>query len=316
MVRHRLARLVALTAVFAAVAGCSGQSPADPYQLLDASLKTSRDPVQVNVGFQLKAGTQSITIDRSAIGMVLDTAGQKAGIHVSLPASDLGLTRAELRAIGIDASSIQLDAVFDSDAIYAKSPLLLPGIRSLLGADAPSGDLTGWLRVASREELADLGALSGGAIPSARPFPSTTGSLKTDLESTGITLTLAGTEKVGGRDTNHLKAAVDGQKLLSSPLLRAAGGASAAQLDRAGAIFDQVTLSSDVWIDVQTNHLTEVDAHVAVKNAPTAGFTVTIVFADPDGTIPTTAPASHVDLPAKRLFQGLMKLVVPGLPVA
>ena len=54
--RHQLARLVVIVAVGAAgLIGCSSPAAADPYQLLDASLRTGRDPVQVNVGFRLSA---------------------------------------------------------------------------------------------------------------------------------------------------------------------------------------------------------------------------------------------------------------------
>jgi hypothetical protein len=168
-VRHHVARLVAIVAIGSSgLIACSSPAAADPYQLLEASLATGWDPVQVNVGFQLSAPGSSVTIDRSAIGAVLDTTNGAGAIHVSLPASDLGLSRAQLRTMGIDASSIQLDMVFDGDALYAKSPLLAAGMKELLGADTPEGDLTGWLRILSTAEVEGLQPF-GGRFPVRRP---------------------------------------------------------------------------------------------------------------------------------------------------
>ena len=215
--------------------------------------------------------------------MVLDQVGQKGAVHVSLPASDLGLTRTELRQIGIDASSIQLDAVFDGDAIYAKSPLLASGIRSLLAGDAPAGDLTGWLRLATRGELSDLGSLGGGAIPSAAPLPTGSGSSRTNSKiGPGITLTLAGTEQTRSRqpprhrcDRREEAARQPARAIRRRQQRRAArsrpgghrpGEAVGRRLDRCR---------------VEPHHRSRCDGR---PNAPAVGFTMTLVFADPDGS--------------------------------
>jgi hypothetical protein len=315
-VRHQLARLVVIVAVGAAgLIGCSSPAAADPYQLLDASLRTGWDPVQVNVGFQLSAPGSSMTIDRSAIGAVLEMAKGSGAVHVSLPASDLGLSRAQLRTMGIDASSIQLDMIFDGDALYAKSPLLAAGMKELLGADTPEGDLTGWLRILSAAEVEDLQGFGGGLpVPKTRPLASGMGSLKGDLEAAGLTVTLVGTEKVSGADARHLNIAIDGQKLLASPFIRQSD--QAGQLDRIRGVIDQVRMSADVWIDVATSHLTEIDGHLRQPNASSDVLTMTMVFTDPDGSIPVKAPTKHVDLPAKKLLEKVMRMVAPGLPVA
>jgi len=315
-VRHHIARLLAVVALGASgLVGCSSPAAADPYQLLDASLRTGWDPVQVNVGFQISAPGSSVTIDRSAIGAVLEMANRAGAIHVSLPATDLGLSRAQLRTMGIDASSIQLDMIFDGDALYGKSPLLAAGMKELLGADTPEGDLTGWLRILSTAEVEDLQPFGRGLpAPTTGPLPSGGGSLKGDLEAAGLTVSLVGTEKVAGADTRHLKIAIDGQKLLASPLIRQSDRAG--QLDRIRGVIDQVRMSADLWIDVATSHLTEIDGHLGQLNASSDVLTMTMVFTDPDGSIPVKAPAKHVDLPAKKLLEKMMRMVAPGLPVA
>jgi len=293
---------------------CGSQAAQDPYQLLEASTKATWDPLQVNVGMQVNSGSQSLTIDRSAIGMVIDTNGKKAAVHVGIPASDLGLSRTQMRALGLDASAIELDMVVSDQAIFARGPLLAEGLKTLLGPDLPKGDLDGWLQIAGAADLAELGSLAAG-LPSQAPLPSSSGSLKTNLEAAGISLSIVGTEKLSHGDARHLKATVDGRKLLDSPIVRQSG--QSAQVEQLRSIIDRVTLSGDLWIDVATSHLVEVDGHMTVPEAGTAaGATVTIAFDDPDGSISTTPPAQHLDLPTKKLFQRVLQLVAPGLPTA
>lgn len=316
--RHRfggsVVALLAVVLTVGALGACGNSAAQDPYQLLEASTKTAWDPVQVNVGLQVNAGAQSITIDRSAIGMVVDSAGKKAAVHLAIPGSDIGLSRTQLHALGIDASAIELDAVVSDQAVFARGPLVAAGLKTLLGADLPKGDLGGWLQIAGPGDLAGLGSLAG-RLPSQAPVASPAGSLKSNLESAGITLSIVGTEKMSQGDARHLKATVDGRKLLDSPILRQSG--QAAQLDQLRAVIDQVTLSADLWIDVATSHLLEVDARMnAAQDGSGAGATVTIVFEDPDGSISTTPPTKHLDLPTPKLVQRLLQLVAPGVPSA
>jgi hypothetical protein len=310
--RFAIALLLVVPSGFV-LGACGSAAAPDPYQLLEASTKATWDPLQVNVGMQIKAGSQSLTIDRSAIGMVVDSAGKKAAVHIGIPASDLGLSGAQMRALGLDASAIDLDMVVSDQAIFARGPLLAEGLKTLLGPDIPKGDLDGWLQIAGAADLAELSSLAAG-LPSHAPVPSMSGSLKTNLEGAGISLSIVGTEKLSHGDAQHLKATVDGRKLLDSPIVRQSG--QPAQVEQLRSVIDRVTFSGDLWIDVATSHLVEVDGHMTVPEAATAGATVTIVFADPDGSISTTPPAHHLDLPTKKLFQRILQMVAPGLPTA
>jgi len=315
-VRHRLASLVVglvLLLVSGLLGGCSSPAATDPYQLLEASTKTAWNPVQVNVGFQVKAGTQDVTLDRSSIGVVIDSAAGKGAVHLTFPATSLGIPKATLTQLGVTGNSIDFDAVFDGDALYAKSPLFTTLVPQLLAGEVPEGNLADWLRFGTRAEFAALAALAGNPGAASAAPSSGSGSFKTDLEAAGFTISLIGTDKLASGDAHHLKVTIDSEKLLNSPQAKARGEA---QLGQARAALAAIDLSADIWVQTATNHIVEIDGHATPKGTSTGAATFTIVFHDPDGTIPLEAPAKHVDLPTAKLLQNLMTLVGSGLPTS
>lgn len=315
--RTRLAPLVALALAFAAIAAAcgSGSTTSDPYQIASSSMKATWSPVQVNVGFEAKDGATTISIAPSALAFVADKTAGTGAAHVSIPVGSLGIPAATLAQFGITGSTFDLDVVYDGQALYGKSPVLATVLNMLLkpSGNLPSGDLTGWLRIGTKEDLAGLGSLAGGTagLPSfAAPSAGDATALKTTLQDAGITLTLAGTEQHDGADAYHLKAAIDGTKLLSNKMF---DSVSRAQVDQMTTAMKDVTLSADIWIDKASSHVVEVDGHVAAAKDATQTATVTVKLGNPDGSVSTAAPASFVEVPLKSIITNVMTLVGQGL---
>jgi hypothetical protein len=318
-VRNRLALLASFViAATVLVGGCSGAAaPPDPYEQLTTSIKTTWNPIQINLGIVVTAAGKTITLDPKDIAMVLDTAGAKFGLHVSLPAAGLGVPASALSQLGIEGDSLDFDMVYADDAIYARSSLFKPTLRMILGptGKVPVGDLTGWLKLGTKAELMALAALSGAArgMPSFPPGSdadqSTPAAVKASFEAAGITLTIAGTEKRNGSDARHLKLAVDLGKLAANPDFLAGAGAQGGPMVAAMKSF---TISGDLWIDPATNRVVESDVHMASTKDPTQVGDLTVTAHDPDGTVSLDAPTSSVDVPLGTLVTEMMKLVGKG----
>ena len=312
-------RLAPLASVAVAVAlltgGCAGvAAPPDAYEQLTTSMKTTWDPIQVNVGMTVTVAGKTVTLDPKAIAIVLDTAGGKGAVHISLPASDLGVPATALLELGIVGDSIDFDMVYAGDAMYARSAMLKPVLKMVLGpvGKLPPGDLTGWLQLGTKDELAALGALSGaGALPSAAASADGNAATKASLEAAGITLTIVGVEKRNGSDLQHLKVAVDTAKLAANPSLLGGAGAGA-QAAQTAAMVRALSFSGDLWVDPTTHRIVEADAHLAAANDAAQSGDVTVTARDPDGSVSLDVPASSIAIPIGPLFSEMMKLVSKG----
>jgi hypothetical protein len=315
-------RLLALTliAITAAVAACSGSGTTDPYQLAWSARSASWDQVQVDVGVTVK-GSTPITIAPGAIRLVADTKAGKGLFHVSLPTSALGTDgSAMLTQLGITGSTLDLDVLYDGNALYAKSPLA-PTLLSMLLASSggvPSGDLTGWLKLASKADVDALGALGalGGlasSIPSTAPMPSVADAagLKSQLESMGITLTFAGVEQHSGVSANRLTAAVDWRKLAASPYL--AAGTTQAQVQAGLVALEAATVNLDLWLDKSSNRVVGVDFKASPKADASQSAEVTIDLKSPDAGTSLDAPSSFVEVPLMQNLSQLIKSFGGGL---
>ena len=317
--RNRFALLASFVMAATVLAGgCSGAAaPPDPYEQLTTSIKTTWNPIQINMGVVVTAAGKTITLDPKDIAMVLDTAGVKFGLHVSLPAVGLGVPASALTQLGIEGDSLDFDMVYVDDAIYARSALFKPTLRMILGpvGKIPAGDLAGWLKLGTKAELMALGALSGAArgMPSLPPGSvadqSTPAAVKASFEAAGITLTFAGMEKRNGSDARHLKLAVDLEKLAANPAFLAGVGAQGGPMIAAMKSF---TISGDLWIDPATNRIVESDLHMASTKDPAQVGDLTVTAHDPDGTVSLDAPTSPVDVPLGTLVTEMMKLVGKG----
>ena len=303
---RRLIALALVLVAIATVAGCGNNASSDPYELVLRTRDSQQDQVQIDIGASGSASGTTLTLDPGAIRIIIDSKAGKGTFHVSLPAAALGVPQSALAQLGITGSTIDLDALWDGQALYAKSPILgtvLTMFGSQGGVTIPSGDLTGWLKLITK---AELDTLSGGVTASPLPVASTgtAASLKTELEAAGITLKLAGTEKKNDVDSSHVSAAIDLNKLLESPMF---DSASRAQLDQIREAAKKATVSADLWIGSSTNKLVEVDVHIVSTEATAEKGDLTIAFSTPSSPN-FDAPASSLEIPTMQIVGQLIQM--------
>jgi hypothetical protein len=314
-VRHRLAALVLLVVVVLAVAGCGGPSgPPDPYQLLDDSTKTTWSPIQVNMGLTFQVQGKTVTLEPKDMAFVVDAASQKFGLHIAVPAASLGVPAGALDSIGIDGDSIDVDMVYDGAGLYLRSAVMAPTLKLLLGpvGRLPAGDLTGWLKLGTKEELAALSALAAAGT-SASPAPGKSpGISRQGFEDAGVVLTTGpAIEKRNGVDTRRITVSVDTAKLTSNPAF-IAGAGSGTQAAQGIALIKALAIKGDVWVDASSKRILELDAHLAAASDPSQAGDVTITARDPDGSVSLQAPPSSIDVPLGVLISEMMKMVSGG----
>lgn len=323
-------RLAALAAalVIATLASCAGSPKSDPYQLVYAASKAGTpDVVQVKVGVTVQ-GPTPLTIAPDAFKLTVDSTTKKFRVQVALPVAGLGLSAAQLQAVGVTGDTITADLLWDGNGIYLDSPAagkLLALVMTQLG-QTPPGNLTGWLRLGTAAEFATLvGQLAGrlGAMPSIAPLASaptiTDGAtLKRELDAYGITLTYVETTSRNGVNANHVSMAFDWATLAATmaanPALKSI---SAGQLAQLTTLESKADLSIDLWLDASTSRLVEVDSHLAQKAGTASGAPeradATILIGAPDAATTLDAPATYTEVPLTPLIQSLVQQFGKGL---
>jgi hypothetical protein len=308
--RKFLALIVALAAV---VTACSGPAVTtdDPYELIHRAQSADWDRVQIDIGVNV-TGAETISIDPSALRFAIDTEAGKANVHVALPLSALGDAASELEALGITGDTLEFDVIYDGEALYAKSATLGNLLAALMiqSGEVPSGDMTGWLRLLSKEDIDSLGELGTGLspvpIPDDLPIPSDadTATIKTKLEEIGVTLTYAGTGSRNGVDADHVTVAVDMAKLAASE-----------SFDTGDLDFDpsEATVSGDLWFDRANGRLIGIDVHVAWTSGQAGTADVTINLHAPDSGVSFDAPGTFVEVPLMDMIQSLLSGFGAGL---
>ena len=295
------------------VAACGGATAtpvptpsSDAYSVVSKAVAAPMDHVKVNVGLKTTGGTSDVTIDPKQIEVVADTKAGKGTLHLSIPKAVLGTNA---NALPLAGDTIDVDVLFDGNGLYIKSPLaatLLPLLFMQSGQQVP-GDLSGWIKLGTAEELGGL--LGGlGALPDASAHPSATGlsgmtpeELKQQLQDAGITVTVVGSESRNGVESDHVTITVDPTKLADSDIAKEIPGGQLGQIqDLAG----KGTLSGDLWFERATGRLNEADINVADKNGESA--TITVLLTDP-GNVSIDAPAGATEVPIAPLLQMLMQ---------
>lgn len=308
--RRLLAMILAILTATTIVA-CSN-APAgssDPYELARKSMDASWDKVQVDVTATSKGGSSDFTLEPGAIRFTSDGKSGKVAFHMAVPTSILGAEAASLRALGVTGDSVDIDVIFDGDALYAKSPVLFGVLKAFLAqsGQAPTGDMTGWLKLGTKADFESMGgSIVPGASAAATAAPDAA-TLKKELEANGVTLTFAGVEKKNGADANHLKAAIDVAKLSSDSV----GGIGSAQLDQVKQLAKSGTVSADVWTDKGSNRVVEIDVHFVGNDKATVDITVGLK--EPDAGASYDAPKDAVDLPIKDMLMPLLQMFGSGL---
>lgn len=306
-------RLTALAIAAIVLAGCGGSTLTDPYQIVDKSASATYDVVQVNVGLTAIGSGTPVTIDPKSIQLIADHKSGKAEFKIQLPVAQLGADAAALAQLGITSGSLDLDVVYDGQALYANGPVLTTLLTMLMTqAGMTPGTLSGWLRIGTKDEFQALAAqLAPSAMPSIGPVPShDAASIKNALGSVGITLTYVGAEKRAGADTAHLAVAVDVTKLTSSPALN---GVAASQIETFKTALQQLGISADAWIDSSSYRLVEVDLHVTPKEGSSGKVDVTILVSQPTDTSGLAAPSPYTDVPLSQVVSQLLKTFGQGL---
>ena len=293
------------------LAGCNNAPAAsDPYQVLyDANGKW--DTVQVNVGLSAQGGDTPLTLDPSAIKVVVDSNAGKGLVHVALPVAQLQIDAATLGQLGITGDTLDLDVLWDGDALYAKAPALKSFVQLLLlqAGQTVTGDLGGWLRLATKSEFEALAGVAGGGVtPSIAPVPSAASAadLKAKAEAAGVALTLAGSEQHAGVDANHITFTLDWKKFAQSDFMK---GAEASQAQTFLAAMDGVTLTGDVWVDKVAKRVVGVDIHGAKDSEK---FDLTITAKAPDAGTSFDAPADAVSVPLMGMVTQLLSQQLGG----
>ena len=192
-------------------------------------------------------------------------------------------------------------------ALYVKSPLaatLLPFL-AMQGMQLPSGDLSGWLKLGTAEELSGFTGMLG-EMPEASGNPANElkdldpAELQQKLEDAGVTVTVVGQEQRNGVDSTHLLLNVDLKKLEASGL---GDQLPTDQLPGLGDAAATGTLSADVWLDASTGRPNEIAIHAGDG---TDKAEITVLISDP-GDVSLDAPASFVEVPIAPLLAPLME---------
>jgi hypothetical protein len=310
---RKLLLLVVTLATVLAACGGAAQTTNDPYELVRRSQSATWERVQVDVGISV-TGPETISIDPSALRFAVDTEAGKANIHIAFPISALGDAAAEIRALGITGDNLELDVIWDGEALYAKSPLgnMLAALMIQAG-EIPTGDMTGWLKLMTKAEFESLIALAGGGAipdPDEIPIPSAAdaATMKSQLDEMGITLTHAGTATRNGVEVDKVSAAVDLAKLAQSDAFDSLGSSGSIDLDP-----EDGTLSFDLYFDRGNSRLVGIDVHAASKSDPTEKADITINLHDPDAGVSFDAPAGATDVPLMEMIGTLMEAFGGGM---
>jgi hypothetical protein len=308
--------LLGLVVVATMLAACGGSATTnDPYALTFNATKTGWDQVQVDLSLSAVQGSDSISLQPGAVRLVLDTKNGKGLFHLSIPTSALGSSAADLAQLGITGDTLDIDVLYDGQALYAKSPIA-PALLQLLYASSggvPSGDLTSWLKLGTAADFASLAAL-GGVTPTSSAAPMASfadaNALKTALTNAGVTLTFVATETHNGVSAAHVSATVDWTKLASSSALTS--GASAAEIQQAITALQNTNSSIDLWID-GSNRLIGLEVKGSSKTDATQTFDFNLSFKTPDAGTSLDAPATSVDVPLMTLLGPLLQSLMGGV---
>jgi hypothetical protein len=319
--------LLATTVLALMVAGCGIGGGQDPYALLDRARSTGWDRVQVQLGFTLDvpnapggvmAMPSHIQIDPSAVNAIIDTGTGQWHLTVSIPKGAGGIDPALLGLLGANFASLEAEVLFDGSHVYAKSSMLQgllqqvpPGLASPI-----EGDLTGWLRLGSADDLQSVAGagnplgllLFGAGLPALGalplPAPGDPGSLRQFIEDFGVVTEYKGAEQRNGREAHHVAAGLDFEKLARSQRFATLVNLGRDQLQGVADTARQVAVGSDIWFDKETGRLVDFQLNVQSVTGQTTKASVVLNLMDPPAGNPFEAPATFTEVPLSELTGG------------
>jgi hypothetical protein len=309
-----------LVAAALGIAAC-GPGQTDPYSLLDHAWTAGWDRVQLQLGVTVDVQNQggdvmplpnNITVDPGAITAIVDTHTGQWRLTLAIPGNALGFPT----LLGVGAQAVNAEILFDGTSLFAKSdllPMLLqPGTG---GPPLVDGDLTGWVRLGSTDELGPFldPANPGAMLPIAAalpglgaglplPSPGSPATLRQFFEDFGVVAEFKGTEARNGRDAHHVEAGLDIAKLARSDRLAALTGWGRDQLQGLTETARQVAVSSDWWFDKETGRVVEIELNLRTVQAPLTHVGATLLLSVPAMADPFTAPATFTEVPLKDLL--------------
>ncbi len=305
--RRLLALALAVAASVLLLAGCSGggNGPAiDPYQVVFRALNAHQDQVQVSVGFSMTGGGRTTSIDESSMRFVIDNTSGRFLVHISIPIWQLDLPPEALSAIGLRGNTLDLEAIYDGQGLYARSGLLGVALRRLVpDGSLPRGDLTDWIRLATKAELDSMGASSSSPASGPVSTVADAAALRASLESAGVVLSYVETSKVGGVDADHIRGTVDINKMVESPAFDSASRASIEQLRQ---LSGQMSIKLDLYCAQATGNLVHADFGFGVAGQGGGSMTIGATLASPEPGTAYKAPSRYVTIPLKTLLGSLM----------
>jgi len=304
----RIAAFFAVLLMTVLVACSAPAAPPDPYALTSNVLTTPWERVQINVSVSLEGSEASVNIPPEAIELVVDREAGKGLFKLSLTDDMLGLEGEEADQLAIIGGRLDLEVLFDGEALYARSPLAAMFGRLLLSqfGEVPEGDYSGWLRLGTKadfdalEEL--MTAFAGDELPADAPDFSDwadldPAELQQRLESSGITLTHVESAIHNGVAAEHVTVTVDFAELADSPLFEDADASHFEDMVSA-----DVNLTADIWIDKASGRPVEVSVNGTSSDPELSAFGVVLTFTEPDPSITFDTPETFVDVPLSEML--------------
>jgi hypothetical protein len=334
----RVVAVLGIAALAFAASGCGNAQPADPYVTLDRAISVGWQQVTANLGFALDVPAQNVDgfttpataihVDPGMIQATIDTQTGRWHVATSIPLAALGMDQ-QLGPFGFNFGSIDVEALFDGTAYYAKSPLLPLYLQgALANAGSPiEGDLSGWVKLGTAEEFERLagGGLFplglgdlGESIQLPLPSPGATAALQAFVEDLGIALVAAGRESNGGLEMDHLSATLNLAKLAESRTLASMTGFGKDQLQGVFDAAKQVSISAELWADTGAGRLRTLRIDARTLSAPLATVAIVLQLKEPAADTTFDAPTTFTDVPLVQLMNtqvnGIVEEVGNELP--
>jgi hypothetical protein len=330
-VRRFRAAILAIIVLALALAGCGFGENHDPYGLLDKAWSVGWDRVQVQVGFNFEAQNTgggdvmpipaqlgNVHLDPGAITAIVDTKTGQWRLAVAISMDAMGINP-NLLGGALPFQSIDLEAIYDGSAVYAKSPLLpmwLEPMASGLGSPI-TGDLTGWVKLGTASDLEPFAGGEGsllatillgrglpdlGTLPLPLPTPGNAESLRGFFEDLGVVTEYKGTEQRSGVDAYHVAAGLDIAKLAGSSRLATLLGVGREQLQGLTETARQVALSAELWFDKDSGRLVGLLLSGQTLQGSTIKASLVLNLTEPAEADPFAAPATFSDVALKELI--------------
>jgi hypothetical protein len=200
--------------------------------------------------------TNDVVLDGTTLEGDVDLAGQAAHLTFNVPAAAIG-------------AAVTGDLILKDNALYYKV--------SLLGTKY------------TKMDLASLSSLSPIALPSALPTAGASAmtsvtdainQMRTAMDQAGVTATLVGVDKIGGKDANHINISVPLDKL-NAAIAAEASAAPGMTIDSA---------SVDLWVYKDNNQIAQLEMKGASSTLGSLDFLLTVSAYDQPVTI--AAPAA------------------------